>query len=334
MLSACHQQTVSTKIQDHKETIPVKTLKLQSSESSYLIQGTGIINSDEQTKCAFKIGGVIERIFVNEGDYFKKGTLLAKLKIDEIDSGVSQAQLSVSKAERDLKRIQNLYRDSVTTLEQVQNAQTLLEVAQKQLKAIEFNRDYANIYAGFDGFVAKKLANEGEIIGDGMPVLIINKAHTSSWIITVGISDKDWANIQLNNRAKIKIDAYPDIEFEGYVSRKLLVAQPNSGSFTIEIKLRPKNHQLALGMFGKAVIETDNKEQFVSIPYDAVIEAHGNSAFVFVPLPNGKVRKQPIQIVSFDDNKVNVGSGLEDIDEIIINNSAFLNENSNVTIIQ
>jgi RND family efflux transporter MFP subunit len=334
LLVACSEEVKPDKLQGSKESIAVKTYKLSTTESSNHIHCTGTIDTDQQLKYSFKIGGVIEKILVREGDSFKKGTLLATLKVDEIDSGVSQAQLGVDKAIRDLKRIQNLYRDSVATLEQLQNAQTLLDVAQNQLQVVTFNRNFACIYAGVDGFVTKKLANEGEIISEGMPVFVINEARPSSWILTVGISDKDWANIQVNNKAKISIDAYPGIQFEGYVFKKLLAANPDSGSFAIEIKVNPNNKQLALGMFGRATVETNLTAIHKAIPYDAVIEANGNNAFVFIPQANGKVRKHPIQIASFDNQSVYVASGLEDIDEIVVNNSAFLNENSTIIIIQ
>jgi len=56
----------------------------------------------------------------------------------------------------------NLYKDSVTTLEQVQNAKTVLDVAKKAEDAVAFNKQYSAIYAASDGFVTEKIGNEGE----------------------------------------------------------------------------------------------------------------------------------------------------------------------------
>ena len=70
---------------------------------------------------AFKIGGVIERIEVDEGDAVHRGALLAVLERTEIDAAVERAAESVGKAERDLKRTRALYAEDVATLEQVED---------------------------------------------------------------------------------------------------------------------------------------------------------------------------------------------------------------------
>ena len=58
----------------------------------------------------------------------------------------------------------------------------------------------------------------------------------------------------------------------------------------------------------------------------ALIEANGKQAFVFVPDGINRVKKQAIIIESFTESGVNIGSGLEGVSEIILGNSAFLNE--------
>ncbi|NJO25094.1 MAG: biotin/lipoyl-binding protein [Bacteroidia bacterium] len=114
---------------------------------------------------------MIDNVFADEGQYIKKGQLLASLKSTEIASQVAQAQLAVDKAERDYQRALNLYKDSVATLEQLQNAKTGLEIVRQSLQQASFNQQYANIYAPSDGFVAKRLLNPGEIAAPGSPVL-------------------------------------------------------------------------------------------------------------------------------------------------------------------
>jgi hypothetical protein len=167
-----------------------------------------------------------------------------------------------------------------------------------------------------------------------MPVFAINENIKDSWVLKVGLSDKDWASVEIGNKASIILDAYPDKILTGTIFRKSLAADIGSGSFQVEIKVNCEGISPALGMFGKAQIETNKSQKYQSIPYDALIEADGNKAFVFVPMPNGKVKKQAIVIADFDNDKVNVKSGLEGINEIVLSNSAFLNSNSIITIIK
>ena len=321
------------------EVISVKTLKIKNTESNSSITATGLITTENEARYAFKIGGIIDKIYIKEGESFQKGKLLATLKLTEIDAGVTQAKLGLEKAERDYARIQNLYKDSVATLEQLQNTKTALEIAQKQLTALSFNEQNAFIYAKNMGFVTKKLANEGEIIAGGMPVLAINESTGAAWILRVGLSDKEWAGVEIGNKAKVSIDAFPNETFEATISRKSQAADQSSGSFQVELNLIPINSkkdknqiQFAIGMYGKATIELTQKYNSTTIPYDALIEADGKNAFVFVPNGINKVKRIPIILQSFDNENVKVASGLENIDEIIISNSAFLNEKSTISI--
>lgn len=317
------------------ETIAVTTYQLQQSEAKVTINSTGMLTTENEAMYAFIIGGVIDRIYVNEGGYFKKGELLASLIITEIEAGYLQARLGLEKAERDLQRVTNLYQDSISTLEQLQNTRTAFEIAKRQVEALAFNKEYAYIYAANDGFVTKKLANEGEVIAGGNPVLAINEnSGENVWILKVGLSDRDWAMVESGNPAEIFLDAFPEKIFNGSIFRKSLAAETGTGTFQVDVQVNLQGVSPAIGMFGKAVISTNVTQKFQSIPYGALIEADGRNAFVFVPLPGGRIKRQPIEIASFDNSWVHVKSGLEDVTEIVISNSAFLNENSIITIIQ
>jgi len=315
------------------EIIPVTTHRLQTAKTTRIIQSSGLLTTEDKGRYAFKIAGVIDRIYVSEGAYFKKGELLATLQLDEIDAGFVQAALALEKAERDLQRLTNLFKDSVATLEQFQNTQTAYEISKKQVESAAFNRKYASIYAGSDGFVAQQLANEGEVVAGGTPILVIHEDTPDAWLLNVGLSDKDWAIVDVGNAAKIQFDAFSDTVLSGRVFRKSMAAEIGTGSFQVEIKVDSQGITPAIGMFGRASIITNAAFTYQAIPYEALVEADGKKGFVFVPQPNGKVKRQAVEVARFDTSDVKITSGLENIREVIRTNSAFLNENSRITIV-
>ncbi len=332
ILSACNNKHQKENLFPNNE-VPVKVSKLIRYDTLLSIDATGLISTENEARYAFKIGGIIDKILVKEGEKFEKGQLLATLKSNEIDAGEAQAKLGYEKALRDYKRVQNLYKDSVATLEQLQNTKTLLDITKEQLDAISFNKQYANIYANCSGFVTKKIANEGEIIAAGYPLLAINENKSNEWVLRVGLSDKNWACINLNDQAMIKLEAFPDKMFKGYVSKKLMAADQQSGTFQIELKLDNLSSDLALGMYGKATITTNSKTSFYKIPYEALIEADGNQAFVFTPSLDMTIKKVKVNVNSFDNNSANITAD-STISEVVITNSAFLNQNSKIRIIK
>lgn len=332
-LAACsgHQETKQRSLS--AATIAVKTAKVQFAEHNNVVSATGLITTENEAKYAFKIGGVIDRIYVREGQSFSKGQLLASLKLTEIESGVNQAAFGLEKAQRDYQRVSHLYQDSVATLEQLQNTKTAMDIAQKQWDAAAFNKQYAFVYASNGGFVTKKIANEGEVVAGGYPVLAINETvGATAWVLKAGLSDKEWATVQIGNEATVSIDAFPNQLFKAVVSKKLLAADQASGSFQIELKIEMAQAKPAVGMYAKAQIETGSKQRHASIPYSALIEADGDQAFVFVPQGQAHIKKLPVTIAGFDNSEVRIAAGLENVAEVIVANTAFLNEKSVITI--
>jgi RND family efflux transporter MFP subunit len=334
LLSACKQQHKDTNPLGEPDIISVKIASVSALNVPGTIQATGLVSTENEANYSFKIGGVISRVLVEEGQFFKKGQLLATLNATEISAGLAQAELNVSKVQRDYDRASNLYKDSVFTLEQLQNTLTALEVAKKSKEATAFNERYSKIYAASDGFVTKKVANEGEVIGGGMPVLLTNTAEQNNgYLLKVGVTDREWAAIKTGQTAKVALDGYPGQTFNATVFRKLQTTDQEIGSFQIELKLKLNRIIPAVGMFGKAQIQANQQESATVIPYGSLVEADGDKGFVFTTIGKDRVKKLPVTILRFDNENVYLRDGLEGVDKIVISNSAYLNERSTIKII-
>src|SRR6266536_2340241 len=302
-ITSCGYKNENQESLETGNIIPVKVATVQSENVSGNISATGLTSTENEAKLSFKIGGVIDKIFVNEGQFIKKGQLLATLKITEINSQLAQANLAMEKAQRDYARANNLYKDSVATLEQLQNAKTGLDVAKKSVDVVVFNRQFASITATADGFVTKKIANEGEVVSSGAPVLAINEIRNASdWELKVGLTDKEWAVISPGQKA------------------------------IVELKINTGKEKPAIGMFGKATIMSNEARHLYSVPYEAIVQADGNKAYVFIPQPDSSVKKVEVSIQSFNEKNVIIKSGIEAGQQVVVSNSAFLNEQSKVSI--
>jgi RND family efflux transporter MFP subunit len=316
------------------EPIPVKVMMLKKSTSTNTIHASGELSTDDETVLAFKTPGIVDAVYVEEGDRVKKGQLLATLDLTEINAGVAQARFAFEKAERDFQRVTNLFKDSVATLEQLQNAETAKSVAKQQLEAARFNRSFSEIHAPAHGYVLKKFVNAGQVVGVGDPIVLTNGAQSGKWRLSVGVSGRQWSAIVLNSKAQVTIDALPDQKFEAYVSRKSETSDVQTGSFTIELSVKAKNVKLARGMFGTAEIFAGESASSWSLPYDAVLDANGKEGFVFVTSDNHTALKTPVTIDSFDGKAVRISGGLEEASAVIVAGSAYLTDGSPITVIK
>jgi RND family efflux transporter MFP subunit len=335
LMASCKEKHKEGNPIGEPDIIPVKIARVSTLGVPDQITATGLVSTEDEAKYAFKIGGVISAILVQEGQFFKQGQLLATLNSTEISAGLAQSSLGVEKAQRDYSRALNLYKDSVYTLEQLQNTKTALDVAKKTREATAFNERYSKIYAASDGFVSKKIANEGEVIAGGTPVLLTNSSgKRNSYSLKVGVTDREWAIIKIGQKAKVTLDGYAGQAFDATVFRKSQAADREQGSFQIELKLQLNGIKPAVGMFGKAEIATHQDESVMVIPYASLVEADGNRGFVFTTVSATRVKRVPVTILKFDNENVYLKDKLEGIDQIVISNSAYLNEQSFIKIIK
>ncbi len=335
ILSACGSKAAETKIKEADKPIPVKLISIKEEAADNIIHVTGYLSTENETKLSFKTGGVIERMLVKEGDRIRKGQLLATIKSTEISAQVQQVQLAVQKAERDYQRAQNLYADSVATLEQLQNSKTGLDIARQNLSQVSFNQQFSRIYATQDGFIIRKMKNEGELSEPGAAVFIAGGVSSASaWVLSTGVSDKEWSLIEKGNAAIVSFEAFSGKSFPAIVSKKSLASDPVDGSFGLELKINFGKEQPATGMFGKASITSNNKQNGYSIPYESLLEANGKKGFVFASNDGKTVKKVEVIVGMINNNNVQIVSGLEQYKYVVSSGSPYLNDESIIQVVK
>jgi RND family efflux transporter MFP subunit len=318
------------------DTIPVQTMPIEQQNSNAPMAVSGQFTTDDEVMLSFKTGGIISSLKVKEGDAIKRGQLLATLNPTEINAEVQQARLSAEKARRDYQRTLSLYKDSVVTLEQLQNSETTLQQSQQQLNMAAFNRQYSEIHAPEDGYILSKLANTGQQVTAGTAILKTNGAESGKWMLRVGISDGEWAILQLKDHAKIQTSSLPGQSFDGVVTRKSEGVDAATGTFSADITLTGKKPRaIAAGMFGKAIIEPARRTAGSGswhIPYEALLDGEGSSGYVFVTHDNKTATKLKVTVAGIDKNTVTISHGLENAGSLIVSGSAYLTDHSPISV--
>jgi len=291
LLSCGGNPATETSIPAPGQVIPVSLQDLKATSFSAPIQSSGTFTTKDETLLSFKIGGIVAKVWVQEGDAIKAGQVLASLDLTEIQAGVNQSKLAYEKALRDQQRATKLYQDSVATLEQFENSKTALDIAEQQLKTANFNLSQSQIRAAKNGFVLKKFVNAGQLVASGTPILQINGASSSTWVFQATVSDQQWSILNLEDQAEI-FPASGSTAVRGKVIRKSQAADPMTGSYWAEIALESvEGLSLASGMFGKASIQPTTTVQGWEIPFESLLDAEGDSGYVFVT-EDGKTAKK------------------------------------------
>lgn len=281
ILSVSCNRNVKERPTEATATVNVITDTVTLSAIQIPVTASGLLSTQTEVKLSFKTGGVISTIPVREGQAIKKGDPIASLDLSEINGVVQQYELALAKAERDLQRLENLYADTVATLEMLQNGRTARDMAQSMLSISQFNRSKSVIKAPANGMVLKKLAEEGEITASGYPVVLFAPSD-GVWVVSSGLSDKDIVKVSTGDSAVITIDAFPGTNFAGTVYETGTFADPYTGTFTVKTAINTPEKRFRTGMTGKISIIPSNTEESVSVPLNVITDTGEGLAYIYL----------------------------------------------------
>ena len=276
--------------------VPVRVATVRAADGSQPIQVTGMLAGRDEAQLSFKAGGVIARVFVRAGDRVHAGQVLAEVQPAEIDAMVSKARSAADQAGREARRVRSLYRDSVATLAQLEQTETLARVADADLSAAVFNRRHATIVAPSDGVVLARLREPNELVAPGAPVLEM-RASAGGVVVHAGLVDRDAVRVTKGAAATVRFAALPDQSFSGRVTQVAAAADPATGTYRAEIALDARGAELVSGLSARVEIATRGTRALWTVPMDALAEADGDSATLYVvDAPRRRVSRRTVHI--------------------------------------
>ena len=342
-----------------KETPKVVTgLKVEEVKKQPVYQKVkidGYTVSSDMTKVATKLMGKIYKINVKEGNFVKKGQILAIVDHSDINAqkeelmaalnelkagreealaGKKAAQAQYEYAKLTYERLKNLYMDNAVPkqkfdeakmhyeaakaqLEQVDAKLKQLDAKEKQLKAklkqLQSVEKYAFVKAPFDGYVVKKMADEGDMANPGMPLFVIgkNKSQFQSFIDV-----KYLPYVKNGQELKVFIESL-NRNLDAKITEINKNADPHNNSFSIKADFKEKG--IPVGLYGFSYIK-GKKEEKILIPTSAIVRLNDISS-VYVVDENGILHLIPVTLGEKYNGKYEVKTGLSEGQKIVIENT-------------
>jgi HlyD family secretion protein len=347
------------------------------------VSATGKIQPEALIKISSEVSGEIIQLAVKEGDTVRKGQLLAKIQPDLVIAQSEQARYAsqsakaqintvradVDRSKLDFDRIKGLYEKQFASKSELDQATAALNSAEARLEATQkdYERSQAvvrqsnvttgrtTIYAPEDGIVVALPIEKGEkVLGtaqfQGTEIMQIADLRVMN--AEIDVDENDVVMISVGDTARIRIDAFPNRVFRGYVyqignsaKRAAVATQEEVVNFAIKVRLVDTDARLRPGMSCDVDVETETRANALSVPLQAVTirrkdaDAPGGDkpADPNAPTPaqttekkkSGAVVKPPQVVFVRDGNKakmVQVETGISDGGYIEITNGVKDNE--------
>ncbi len=296
-------------------SVPVGVTVVEKRFLTVPLRESGQLTAKSQIRLSFKTGGIIAAINVDEGAAVKKGDLLASLDLSEIKAHVNEASLAYRKALRDYRRVENLYRDSVATLEQLEHIRTARDIAYNNLRIARYNLQHSVIRAPADGKILRRLAEAGEMTAPGYPVLLFASTD-KAWVVRCHVPDRDIVRIHPGDTATASFDAWPGRSFTGMVSETGSAADPYTNTYEVEITLDPSEMKLVAGLIASVKIWPAGIAEVIAIPYRALREGDRMQGEVWL-VKNGRAVLTEVTLQGMTDSLLVTGGGLHPGDTLV-----------------
>ena len=302
--------------------VKVKVLRVSSSEIDGTERFSGTVEEANSTSLSFSIMGTVKTVHVGLGDRVAKGQLIATVDPLSMQSSYDAAKASLEQAEDAYRRMKELYdKGSLPEIKWVE-VQSKLQQAKSMEEVARKNLDDCKLYAPFSGIISEKMAEVGQNIMPGLPVVKLVTANQ----LKVKI-----AAITTGQKATITVSALNGRVFAGTVTEKGVVANPLSRSYDVKIRVDDADKELMPGMVVEAVLSGTGMGTLHVIPAHIVQLDEQNRSFVWVNA-GGKASKRIIQCGGFTSEGVVVLSGLEESEEIIVEGQQKVCENTSVVL--
>jgi RND family efflux transporter MFP subunit len=307
---------------------PVQVATVKTKTVSNQISLIGTTEAISESTVAAEISGLVEYFPIREGDFVKKGDLLANLKETELRLRLKGAiaskkriEANLKNAEKELSRVTKLKETNSIAEKQYDNAlytyralsQELLQ-NESEIELLNYQIKQQKVLAPFSGFVAKEHTQIGEWINKGGPVVTLLDLDTIQ--ITVDVPERYSVMLLPQSNVQISIKSISRDTFSGKIYSVLPHGDPNSRTFPVRIHLANPDHIIKSGMEAMVTFNLATEQKALLVPKDAVVTA-GDNRLVFI-VNDGKATSVPVKITGYYDGDVAVEGNLKPGDHAVI----------------
>jgi len=279
-------------------------------------------------------GDPLLKVDTREGEVL---LLKAKAALEMAKAGQLEAEAAVARADREYDRAVKLQESGLLTRQGMDDARTQKEAAAARIAAAEAQvtaagEDVAHattrlskavIRSPFDGTVAERLVNAGDLVGE-MQKVVFRLVDNRLLELTVSVPSTEMAALRAGQPVRFSTDAFPGREFEGAVAHINPSVSPGDRSVRVIAEVRNVPEVLKGGLFVKGRIATGVRKGVVQIPRTALLSWNvaARKGEVFVVADN-VARRRGVATGAVQGDRVEIPSGLRP-GETVVTRGAFL----------
>ena len=332
ILGSCSADKNSENLVSHNSKAKkVKTIQVKKEKGNSELSYSGIIIPKVTTPLSFQLPGTLQQVYVEEGDHVKKGQIIASQDRTSYESSFYAANAMQKQAQDAFDRLKTVYEKGSLPEIKWEEVKSKLEQANSAAEIAKQNLRHCEIKAPVDGVIGSRNAEVGSTILPGRTIFKL--VNIKNVYVRVAVPENEINQIKKGQKVNLIVPAIGQKVYDGQVDKIGVMANPISKTYEIKIRVNNKNFELKPGMVCSVDVFIKNEDSYVLVPYQAVIKNGDDLHYVFcVNMKTNMVKKRPIEVAGLMNNKIQIVSGVEFGDVLVIQGQHKLSHNDHVEI--
>ena len=256
----------------------VRVLALAATPLEEYLQLSGPAEPLRAAVLSAEEGGRVETVSMDKGSRVRAGEALIALDRRLLAADLESARAGLDLASFNEERVRQLRAENAVSELDYEQARAELRRASAIAQAAELRHERAVLTAPFDGVVADRYVEPGELLVPGTPVLRILDPFVLK--LECDVTERDITELFEGMAAQVEFAGNPET-LMGRIHWVGFAADPKTGKFPVEVRVDNADLSLRPGVMGRARVLRARHEDVIAIPRDAVVErAGGPTAFV------------------------------------------------------
>ena len=280
--------------------------------------------------------GTLEKIFVYEGQYVKKGKLLAEINDSGLKEQLDQLTIQANFAKENFERTERLWNNNIGSEIQFLKSKTDFESSQKMVEQMKDRLAKTKVYAPFDGEVDEIISNQGSNLIPGVSQ-ILRLVNLDKIYAEASVSEKYISFIEEGTEAIVQIPLLGK-EIKSQIIQTGNFINPSNRTFRVEVPVENIDKKIKQNLDAKIKINIYSKDDAVVIPLRIVREDASGKNFVYVMNQDVKegvyiTSKTFISLGNKNNTDVEVTEGLKIGDMLVLEGASIVEDSQRVKLI-
>lgn len=310
---------------NREKTLYDNNTNLISAQNAYESQK----NNYERTKSLHDMGAASDTALESAKIAYENAEAAVTSTKNSLNAGLEAAKSRLDSAKVNLDSAKESYNLTVNVLNpeseatakaQVASAKAALDIAKNSL-------ENTTLRAPISGYISAKSINKGEMVSQGRELFAISAVDTVDGEISVTESVIPY--IKVGTSADISVKAADINNISGSVSLVNTIKNENTGLYTVRVSIPNKNLALKAGMFAEIKLVTESDGNALTIPSAALMQ-EGEDFYVYVVDEDSMTANKKIVATGITDGeKMQIRSGLNSGDIVVVSGKEYLSEKNN-----